>query len=349
MTRTGRAFVALVAGLLCAVAPASALALDPSDSISLSPPSGTVYGGYPFAFTGGGSVDGNTLDGYTQEVLFTPSSSPILSPACPTDYNQTATAIEMAYGGPIVLAEHEAEGVGSGSILAGEAGPYSYTAYVNGDVIPTVTAPGRYLACAYLIDALDSSETLAVSPSPLPFTVNDPPGTGTPPQSFGGPPGKTGSPSNLSLTVAPERSPIRAPGNNLINVSGRYDISSGEAGLIVTVEPTSKYNGCASNDQQDTQIVAATGGAELTYYEQVTANQAGKFTSPIALDFKRRVSGSYVLCAYLEQFGDDIAVGFDRFTLNQAAHKPRHRAKPKPKAKSKPKPKAKSRHTRKHR
>jgi hypothetical protein len=339
MIRARRALVALMALVLCAVAPASALALDPSDSISLSPPSATVYGGYPFTFTGSGSVDGNTIDGYTQEVLFTPSSSPILTPACPADYNQTATAIEMAYGGPVVLAEHQADGVGSESILAEEAGPYTYTAYVNGDVIPTVTAPGQYLACAYLIDELDSSDTLAFSPSPVPFTVNDPPGTGTPPQSFGGPPGKTVRPSNLSLTVAPARSPIRAPGNNLINVSGRYDISSGEAGLTVTVKPTSNYNGCASNDQQDTQITAATGGAQLTYEEKVTANQAGKFTSPVALDFTHGASGTYVLCAYLVQFSDDVAVGYDRFNPNQAIHKPRHRAKsnhkPKPKHKHK--------------
>jgi hypothetical protein len=340
MTRAGKGLVALVAVVVCAVAPASALALDPSDSISLSPPSGTVYGGYPFSFTGGGSVDGNTIDGYTEEVLFTSSSSPIPA-ACPADYSQTVTAIEMASGGPGALAEHQAEGVGSGSILAGEAGPYTYTAHVNDNVIPTVTAPGHYLACAYLIDALDSSDTLAVSTSPVPFTVNDLPGTGTPPQSFGGPPGKTGRPSNLSLTVAPQRSPIRAPGNNLINVSGRYDVSTGEAGLTVTVEPTSKYNGCASNDQQDTQITAATGGAQLTYGEKVTANQAGRFTSPIALDFRRRVSGSYVLCAYLVQGIDDIAVGYDRFNLNQATHKPRHKRKSNHKHKTKHKAKPK--------
>jgi hypothetical protein len=311
------------AGSLPAVASAQ---LDPADSISLtglSATGGHAYVDYPFSFTGSGTVDGMDADDYDVEVLFTPSSSSILRGGCPSDFNATAQAIEEAFGGPDVIAEYSQEGITDPFLL--EQGAFTYTAEVNGDVVPTVTAAGNYIACAYLVDD-GSDETFAVS-SPAAFTVSDAPGTGTAPTGFGGPPGSK-EPSHLGLRVTEKHHPIRAPGRNLLTISGNDNDSVDTGSLIITVKPTRRYNGCAANDQEDQQIAKADGGAVLAYYESVSPSSSGNFSSPLALNFRKRVSESAVLCAYLvDGFGEDLAAGYLRFT----PHPPRttHRRTPK--------------------
>jgi hypothetical protein len=339
--------IALMVAAVCAAAPASAMALDPGDSISLTsvaPTTGqTIYAGYEFAFGGSGTVDGPDPDfsNYTESVLLTPASSPVFAAGCPSDYNVATDAIDMAYGQDS-LAEYESDWGQDDLPLTGD-GPSSYTwaAAVNDGVAPTVTNPGNYVACAYLIDETvqpsPTDDTFAVS-TPVAFTVQVPPGS-KPPGQFGGTPGKTGTPSNLGLTVKPAHSPIRAPGHNLLEISGRYDPTSGGAGLVVTLKSTRRYNGCAANDEQDTQVTAADGGVILTIFESVSANAAGAFKSPFALNFKKKLSGTYVICAYLTQGDDDLLVGFDRFVA---------KGKPKPKPKPRPRPKPQPRHSQRH-
>ncbi len=255
-------------------------------------------------------MDGNDGGDYGVAVLFTPSASPILRGGCPASYAATAEAIEQAYGGPDVLAEYSALGLTTPALL--EQGSYSWDADVNDDVVKTVTATGSYVACAYLGDEFTDA-TFAVS-SPVPFTVTDAPGTGTPPTGFGGPPGAT-EPGHLGLTVAPRHAPIRAPGHNLLEISGSYDATEGPAGLVVTIKSTKHFNGCAANDQQDVQITRADEGAVLTLFEQVTPSSAGNFSSPLALNFKRGFTGTAVVCAYLvDGFGDDLSRGYLRFS-----------------------------------
>ncbi len=318
----GRAMlVGFVVMLGAATVPSAAFALDPGDSISLSAPTGKIYASYQFQFTGGGTVDGGTGDdGYSGYVVWAPSASSVFRSGCPQSYAAAAQAIDFAGGGPDTVASYEA--LLEPSILDG-AGPYTYAAPVNDLTIPTLTAPGAYLACAYLMDGY-LSETEAVSPAPVPFTVVNPPGSGAPPQGFGGPPGKGQRPSDLTLKVALGR-PLRDPGENLLDVSGQFALTDGPAFLSVDIKPTSHYNGCASNDQQDQQITLAAGGAQVVDSEQVTANGDGQFKSPIALRLTRRVPGTYVVCAYLNQEFSDVAVGYDRITVaKRPAHKKKH-------------------------
>jgi hypothetical protein len=333
-----RVLVGVAAWLVVAVLPASALALDPNDSISISPPvpssGSTIYAGYPFIFSGSGTNDGAAED-YAQEVLFTPAASTILRPTCPPSLSDAIQAIDEAYGGPGADASHSALGVADPFI---GGGPFTYRAWVNSDVIPTVTDAGSYVACAYLYGDLGGG-TYAVSPAPVGFTVSLPPGSGTPPTGFGGPRG-SGRPSNLTLEVAPRRSPIRAPGRNVIEVSGHFQPSVGAGFLTVTVKDTRHFNGCAANDEQDLQITRADSGAVLTEAEQVTPNSAGVFLSPVAMNYRKNARGTGVICAYLNQLFDDVAVGFERFTLpaTQAGHKPKPKHKKRPsKHKAKPK------------
>ncbi|MGO9899450.1 MAG: hypothetical protein ACLP0J_07105 [Solirubrobacteraceae bacterium] len=340
MVRAWRVFVGLAALLGAAVLSSSALALDSADSITLtgtSSATGHIYAGYPFAFNGNGAVDGNSFD-YQIEVLFVPTSEAASLSSCPADYAQTAQAIEIANGGTLSLSYHQALGVGD-PLLGGESGPYTWDAPVNADLLPTVTAPGTNVACAYLID--DLNNTLAVSPAPLVFTVVDPPGTDTPPGGFGGPPPNGGTPSDLTLTVAPQDPPIKAPGLNIINVSGRADSSAGYADVFVTLNDVTKYDGCAPDSQQDVQITQADGGSILAYAEQVTISQSGVFRAPIALNYKRAASGTGVICAYLDQSLSDVAVGYERFTLTSS------KAKAKAKTRSKATAKARSKHHKK--
>jgi hypothetical protein len=85
------------------------------------------------------------------------------------------------------------------------------------------------------------------------------------------------------------------------------------------LKSTRRFNGCAADDQLDLQITCADGGAVLTQYEKVTPSSAGNFLSPLALNFKKSVAGTAVVCAYLiDGFGDDLSVGYLRFS----AHKP---------------------------
>ena len=309
MTYRRGAVIALLVGLSTAVTPGVAGAqIDPADTISLSAPSGPVYADYPFTFTGSGSVDGADADDYAVEVLFTPASSPILSRGCPSDFLATEQAIEEAFGGPDAIAGYSEEGVTDPFLL--EQGAYTYGAQVNGDVVKTVTAAGSYVACAYLGDDM-TGESYAVS-SPVPFTVTDAPGTGTAPTGFGGPGGSREP--HLGLKITAKHGTIRAPGSNLLTISGSYDVTNGEAGLVVTLKSTRRFNGCAANDQEDLQITRADGGAVLTDYEGVTASSSGSFSSPLALTFRRRFTGTAVVCAYLKDgFGDDLAVGYLRF------------------------------------
>jgi hypothetical protein len=310
-----RAFIVLlVLGLVGSLPAVANAQLDPADTITLSAPSGGIYVDYPFSFTGSGTVDGMDADDYQVEVLFTPSSSPILSGGCPSDVYATAQAIEEAYGGPDVIAQYSQEAITDPFLL--EQGPYTYQAEVNGDVVPTVTAAGSYIACAYLGDDA-SGDAFAVS-SPTPFTVSDAPGTGTAPTGFGGPPGAR-EPSDVGLKVTARHRLLRAPGKNLLTISGTYDATSGPAGLIVTLKSTRRFNGCAANDNQDQQITQADGGAILSQYEQVTPSSSGNFSSPLALNFKKRVSGTAVLCAYLVEggFGPDVSVGYLRFSTEK--------------------------------
>jgi hypothetical protein len=312
-----RALVVLaVAAAVLGAGVGSASALIPGDSVSItsiSSPDGHLYVDYPFSFNGGGSVTGEDPDGgdYEQIVLFTPASSSILQPSCPTDYVTAAEAVNMQYGS---LAAYESDPAVSDPFLL-EDGPYTYTADVNDGVLATVTTPGRYVACAYLGDD-ESGDTFAVTPSPTPFTVSDPPGSSAPTM-FGGPPSKTRAPVHLGLSIHPQHSPIRAPGRNLLEITGRYDATSGPAGLTVTVKPTSRYNGCASNDEQDEQVTRAENGAVLTFGEKVTPGASGRFSSPIALNFRKRFSGTAVVCAYLVQGVDDLAVGYLRFSADK--------------------------------
>ncbi len=297
-------------GLTCLAMPGVAGAqLDPADTISLSAPSGHVYADYPFSFTGSGTVDGDDADDYAVAVLFTPTSSPILRSGCPGDFIATEQAIEQEFGGPDAIAGFSQEGVTDPFLL--EQGAYSYAAEVNGDVVKTVTAAGSYIACAYLGDDM-TAESFAVS-SPVRFTVTDAPGTGTAPTGFGGPRGSHEPPLGLKVISRPSR--IRVPGRNLLTISGSYDATNGPAGLVVTVKSTRLHNGCAANDQQDEQITRADGGAVLTSFEEVTPSSAGRFASPLALNFKRRFAGTAVVCAYLiDGEGDDLAVGYLRFS-----------------------------------
>jgi hypothetical protein len=297
------------------LAPASAAALDPADSISLSAPQGHVYVDDPFSFAGAGAVDGNDSD-YEEGVLFVPAASPIMSTSCPQDTQTAVEEVDNAYGPG---ADASLSAIGAGTAIGDEAGTYTYSATVNGDVLPQVTSPGTFHACAYLVDGL-SGATLAVSPAPVAFTVSDPPGVGAPPKGFGGSPGHTDHPANETLSVvAPRR--IDAPGRDLLHIHGRYAVTSGEAALAVTLKRTSHYNGCAANDEEDEQITRADGGAIVTLSERVTPNAVGVFDSPIALHFKRRVRGTLVLCAYLVQSGDDLAVGAWRFTTHRRTRK----------------------------
>jgi hypothetical protein len=244
-------------------------------------------------------------------VLFIPTSESS-GGGCPSDYELTVQQIEIANGGTLSLPEHEALGVGNPLPLEGESGAFSWDASVNADVIPTVTSPGTNVACAYLID--DLNNTLAVSPTPLDFTVTDPPGTTTPPGGFGGPAPDDATPSDLTLTVAPTKPPVIA-GDNIIDVSGRADSSAGSAYLYVTVNDTRAYDGCAPGSEQDVQITEADKGALLAYAEQVTISEAGVFSAPVALNYKSSASGTGVICAYLEQELSDVAVGYERFTI----------------------------------
>jgi hypothetical protein len=206
MRRGLRAVIVLLAVGLAGWLPAVASGqLDPDDAISLSAPSGHVYADYPFSFTGSGTVDGIDAGDYAVDVLFTPSSSPILRGGCPSDFGATVEAIEQAYGGPGVIAEYSQEAITDPFLL--NQGGYSYAAEVNGDVVATVTAAGSYVACAYLGDDV-SGDTYAVS-GPDSFTVTDAPGTGAAPTGFGGPPGAK-KPSHLGLRVIAAHHPIRA-------------------------------------------------------------------------------------------------------------------------------------------
>jgi hypothetical protein len=313
------ALTGIVVALAALAVPSVAGAqLDPADTISLSALSGHVYADYPFTFAGSGTVDGADAGDYAVAVLFTPSSSPILRGGCPGDFGATEEAIEQEYGGPDDIAQYSQEGITNPFPL--DDGGYTYAAQVNGDVVKTVTAAGSYIACAYLGDDL-SGDTYAVS-RPVPFTVTDAPGTGTAPTGFGGPRGS--HEPRLGLKVMAGHGRIHAPGRNLLKISGSYDATSGPAGLVVTVKSTKRFNGCAANDQQDLQITRADGGAVLTRYEKVAPSSAGNFSSPLAINFKRRFAGTAVLCAYLiDGFGDDLSVGYLRFSADKpkATHK----------------------------
>jgi len=306
------ALIVLVAAFVSMPAPSVASArLDPADTISLSGPSGRAYAGYPFTFTGTGTVDGDDAGDYAVAVLFTPSSSPILRGSCPADFAAAEQAIEQEYGGPDVIAQYSQEGIIDPLLL--DQGAYRYEAQVNGDVVKTVTAAGSYIACAYLGDD-STDDTYAVS-RPVPFTVTDAPGTGTPPTGFGG--GRGSHEPSLGLKVTATHG-IRAPGRNLLKISGRYDATTGPAGLVITLKSTRRFNGCAANDQQDLQITKADGGAVLASYEKVSPSSAGNFSSPLALNFKSRFAGTAVLCAYLiDGFGSDLAVGYLRFSAGK--------------------------------
>jgi hypothetical protein len=328
-----RSFLSVVvAAAICAASPASAVALDPGDSISLTgaaPITGqTIDAGYPFAFGGSGVVDGPDPDfsTYTESVLLAPASSPVFASGCPSDYNVATNQIELTYGHD-ALAEYESD-LGNDDIPFDSAASFTWSAAVNDGVVTTVDSPGNYVACAYLIDLTEygsPTNTYAVS-APRAFTVEAPPGS-KPPGRFGGPRGKTPSSSSLGLTVKPAHPPIRAPGNNLIEISGLYDPTQGDAGLIVTLKSTRRYNGCAANDEQDTQVTSADGGVILSQYESVSANAAGAFKSPFALNFRKKLSGTYVICAYLHAGLDgDVLAGFHRFV---AQGKPKHKRKPK--------------------
>ena len=327
--------MACVAVLAAIWFPSAASAqIDPQDSITINAPvAGTgaghpIYASYPFSISGDLTVEGN-LDGYSEYVVYTPSTWRILTPSCSPDYAEVVQEIDIKGGGRLAIYSYEEEGV---SPVLTAAGSYTYTAYVNGDTIPTLTNPGGYVACAYLFDSLSNDGPLAVSPTPIAFSVGEPAGSATPPGGFGGPPAHPGHASDLTLRVAPARPPIRAPGNNVIEISGRSDPSSGPAFITVTLKNTSSYNGCASNDQADTQITEADRGVMLAFDEQVTPSEAGVFEAPIALTYKRAARGSGVICAYLQQYFSDVAVGYERFSLPAATPKKRsskHKAKPK--------------------
>jgi hypothetical protein len=314
----------IVAAMIAAVmiAPPTALGLDSADTISLSAPAGPNDAGYPFTFTGGGVVDGDTggSDAYTAYVVWTPTSSPIFASGCPQDYASAAEAIDFADGDPDGVALDEGEAVLSDPTQV--IGPYTYTATVNDEVVPILTTPGNYAACAYLMDDY-STVTYAVSPAPVPFSVVNPPGSATPPGGFGGPPSRRGHPSDLSLKVALTRR-LRDPGTNILDVTGQFAQENGSGFLNVDLKSTRRYNGCASNDEQDEQITLSDGGAELAVSEQTTPNGDGIFRSPVAVRIKRRVPGTYVVCAYLNQDFADVAVGFDRITVPKlVTHKKR--------------------------
>lgn len=143
------------------------------------------------------------------------------------------------------------------------------------------------------------------------FTVLDAPGTGRAPTGFGGP----HDTSHHGLRIAARHNRVRSPGRNLLSISGSSDPENGPAGLIVTIKSARRFNGCAANDQQDLQITEADGGSVLVRYEQVSASSAGNFSSPVALNFRRRLRSTAVVCAYLvDGFGEDIAVGYLRLT-----------------------------------
>jgi hypothetical protein len=307
---------ALVAGML----PTAAFAGGSDSSISIAAPVASngpvIYAGYPFSFSGHGTDDASA-EIYDVTVLYTPASSTILQPLCPSDLGAASQSIDEAFGGPDAVASYEALGVTNPAL---GAGPFTYKAYVNSDVVPTVTSPGRWVACSFLTE--EGGPTVASSPAPVHFTVKAPPGSGNPPSGFGGSPGSP-RPPNLTLTVAPDHAPVRAPGFNLIDVSGHFDPSEGEAFLTVTLNNAKLFNRCAADDEQEVQITQADGGAVLTQSEQVVANSAGAFRSPVGLHFIKKVSGTGLICAYLNQAFSDIAVGYYRFTLptpKAAAH-----------------------------
>jgi hypothetical protein len=302
--------------MVMAALPGTALALDPGDSITLNPPTpatgSTIYAGYPFSFSGGGTIDGNVDNGYDTEVIYAPAGAAFVASGCPSDYNVAAMAIDEQFGGALAIYTHETSGTGP---LLSPAGPYRYTAGVNGDVLPTVTNAGQYVACAYLNDLGDDT-TYAYTPTPVTFTVSLPPGAGQPPQGFGGPSGKPTS-AQLGLTVVPANPPLRAPGDNLLEISGHSDPSNGPVSLAVTVKDAGNFNGCAANEEQDEQITSADHGVILTYAQAVTINSAGTFRSPIAVNFKKAASGTAVFCVYLvAEPGSDVARGYYRQTFS---------------------------------
>jgi hypothetical protein len=147
----------------------------------------------------------------------------------------------------------------------------------------------------------------------VPFTVAFPPSHGPPPLSFGGPAGR-GTIHGFVLHLA-ARHPIKAPGSNIIVVAGQYDVNDGSPFIAVTVKDTAKYDGCASTETEDVQITQATGGAILSLADQVMADRTGRFSAPVALTFRKRVSGTAVVCAYLQAPFDQIGEGFYRFTV----------------------------------
>jgi hypothetical protein len=340
------AFVGAIAAVVFAAAPSAAVAVDPSDAITLSsattPTGAPIYADYPFSFNGTGTTDGpdQVGGGYTEYAVFTPAPSPVFGSGCPRDFNVASEDIEMRYGGPDALAALISDPGSDNISLDGTAGPFAFAAAVNDDVVTTVDTPGAYVACAYLIDDVGSfsstDDTFAVS-QPFDFTVNEPPRTAAPGE-FGGPPGKTSTPSNLGLKIAVRHPPITAPGNDLLEISGRYDATmDAGVGLIVTVKPTAQYNGCAPNGEQDKQITeSGSGGAVLADYQPVSPSSTGTFSSPVALHFKRKSTKSYVLCAYLGQVAtsDEILVGYERFTPKKPkppAHKQHKKTKKKKK------------------
>jgi hypothetical protein len=63
----------------------------------------------------------------------------------------------------------------------------------------------------------------------------------------------------------------------------------------------------------------------LTSFETVVANQAGRFQSPYELTFTRGLPHQTdVICAYLVQGLDDLAVGDDRFVPDKPKPKSKH-------------------------
>jgi hypothetical protein len=286
----------------------SAWALNPNDSITLSGPSTQAEVGQTWSLTGGGTDDGTDLS--QPLILQTPASAGILTPPCPASYSAALSAIEAKYGEQTAELDQLE---GAPGPFADTPGPYTFSAPVNSGLAPSVTAPGSYVACAYLVTSMDADpdapppgETDAVS-TPVTYSVTAPSGSGTP----------APSPSE-KLTVAPTRLPVRARGLNLIKVSGLIDGGEGRASLSVTLKSTRAYNGCAATAEQDEQLTRASGGRTLALLESVTAgNGAGAFSAPVEMNFTTHPprAGTYELCAYLEQGFGTVARGSDRFTI----------------------------------
>jgi hypothetical protein len=268
--------------------------------------------------------------------VYGPAGSAFVASGCPSDYQVAANEIDEQFGGPLSIYTHQT--TGDAPLLAG-SGPFNYSATVNGGRLsPTVTNAGRYVACAYLNTLFDTT-TYAYTPTPAAFTVSLPPGAGSPPQSFGGPSGSPTS-AQLGLTVVPAHPPLKAPGDNLLEISGHSDPSNGPVGLAVTLKDASQYNGCAANDEQDEQITSADHGVVFAYDQSITENSAGTFVSPIAVNFKKAASGTGVFCAYLvETLGQDNARGYYRqtfgVTTNAKSKKHKHTKHKKKKKKKK--------------